>query len=235
MQPEEYIPPSLHTLCNHKPTMFHLGDDYFCPSKILLPPGDNGNLGAAANKKNKINDDLYRFRTLNGHQGPPKAPDPNLKKCKYHVLVAWETEEKIYEPLSVLETAAPVTFVTYDGWKGYRNLAKRDKHDLSSLASPKGEMKSSFSWTSLFKSPTSSTLSYGEPALGKLKQVKLLCSPTPHHALHVTLHLQSSIKQLSSVSPSTFLFVTLLFILELLPLCQVLLLKQTEFPTDTPA
>ena len=28
LPPEEYIPPSLHTLCNLKPTMFHLGDDY---------------------------------------------------------------------------------------------------------------------------------------------------------------------------------------------------------------
>ena len=74
MQPEEYIPPFLHTLCNHKPTMFHLGDDYLWPSKILLPPGDNGeNLEAAANKKTEINDDLYRSRALNGHQGPPKA------------------------------------------------------------------------------------------------------------------------------------------------------------------
>ena len=43
------------------------------------------------------------------------------------------------------------------------------KHDLSSLAPPKGEMKSSFSWTS-------STLCFGEPTLGKLSQVKLLCS-----------------------------------------------------------
>ena len=43
------------------------------------------------------------------------------------------------------------------------------KHDLSSLAPPKGEMKSSFSWTS-------STLCFGEPTLGKLNQVKLLCS-----------------------------------------------------------
>ena len=109
---------------------------------------------------------------------PPKAPDPNLKKCKYNVLVARETGEKIYEPLSVLETDAPVTFTTYDGWKRYRNLAKRDQHDLSSLASPKGEMKSSLNWTSPFKSPTSSTLCFGEPTLGKLNQVKLLCSPT---------------------------------------------------------
>ena len=43
------------------------------------------------------------------------------------------------------------------------------KHDLSSLALPKGEMKSSFSWTS-------STLCFGEPTPGKLNQVKLLCS-----------------------------------------------------------
>ena len=39
-------------------------------------------------------------------------------------------------------------------------------------------MKSSFSRTSLFKSLTSSTLCFGEPTLGKLNQVKLLCSPT---------------------------------------------------------
>ena len=62
MQPEEYIPPSLHTLCNHKPTMFHLGDDFLCPSKILLPAGDNGeNLEAASNRKNDINDDRTSF------------------------------------------------------------------------------------------------------------------------------------------------------------------------------
>ena len=50
------------------------------------------------------------------------------------------------------------------------------KHDLSNLAPPKGEIKSSFSWTSLFKNPTSSTLCFGEPTLGNLNQVKLLCS-----------------------------------------------------------
>ena len=56
-------------------------------------------------------------------------------------------------------------------------LVKRDKLDLSSLAPPKGEMESSFSWTYLFKSPTSSTLCFGEPTLRKLSQVKLLCNP----------------------------------------------------------
>ena len=49
------------------------------------------------------------------------------------------------------------------------------QHDLPSLASPKGEMASSFSWTSFFKSPTSSTLCFGDPTLAKLDQVQLLC------------------------------------------------------------
>ena len=49
-------------------------------------------------------------------------------------------------------------------------LVERDKLDLSSLILPKGEMKSSFSWTCPFKSPTSSTLCFGEPTLGKINQ-----------------------------------------------------------------
>ena len=49
-------------------------------------------------------------------------------------------------------------------------LVERDKLDLSSLIPPKGEMKSSFSWTCPFESPTSSTLCFGEPTLGKLNQ-----------------------------------------------------------------
>ena len=93
--------------------MFHLGDDYLCPSKILLPPGDNGeNLEAAANEENKINDDLYKFRAPYGHQGPLKAPDPNMKKYKYNVLVEWETGEKTYKPLSALAADDPVTYDT---------------------------------------------------------------------------------------------------------------------------
>ena len=50
------------------------------------------------------------------------------------------------------------------------SLVERDKLDLSSLIPPKGEMESSLSWTCLFKSPTSSTLCFGEPTLGKLNQ-----------------------------------------------------------------
>ena len=49
-------------------------------------------------------------------------------------------------------------------------LVERDKLNLSSLFPPKGEKKSSFSWTCPFKSPTSSTLCFGELTLGKLNQ-----------------------------------------------------------------
>ena len=62
------------------PTMFHPGDDCLCPIQVLLPPGDNGeNQEAAANKGSVINDDLYKFKALNGHQRPLKAPDHNWK------------------------------------------------------------------------------------------------------------------------------------------------------------
>ena len=179
--PEEYIPPSLHTLCILKPTMFHLGDDYLCPTRIILPPGDNRErlrakvtikvieviekadgervqnlsyiLGidngkaeeiiyfshlvdhqeAAANEENEINDDLYKFRALNGHQGPLKATDPNWKGCKYNVLVEWETGDTTYEPLSVLAADDPVTCASYakgnglshiDGWERFKNLQR---------------------------------------------------------------------------------------------------------------
>ena len=66
-------------------------------------------------------------------------------------------------------------------------LVERDKLDLSSLAPPKGEMESSFSWTYLFKSPTSSTLCFGEPTLRKLNQIKLSCNPISSSLCDFTL------------------------------------------------
>ena len=66
-------------------------------------------------------------------------------------------------------------------------LVERDKLDLSSLAPPKGEMESSFSWTYPFKSPTSSALCFFEPTLRKLAQVKLMCNPISHTLCDFTL------------------------------------------------
>ena len=93
-------------------------------------------LEAADNDANEISDDLFKFRAFIGHQGPHKPTDPNWKGCKYNVLVDWETGEKTYEPLSVLAADDPVTWAMYakendllhiDGWKRFRNLAKRYK------------------------------------------------------------------------------------------------------------
>ena len=66
-------------------------------------------------------------------------------------------------------------------------LVKRDKIDLSSLAPTKGEMESCFSSTNLFKSPTSSTLCFGEPTLRKFNQIKLLCNPISSTLCYFTL------------------------------------------------
>ena len=108
-------------------------------------------------------------------------------------------------------------------------LVERDTLDLSSLAPPKGEMESSFSGTYPFKSPTSSTLCFGQPTHRKLNQVKLLCNPISSTLCDFTL--ESSIKKLSSISPNILLW----YILELHSLCQILLLEQTEFLTANPA
>ena len=97
LPPEEYIPPSFHTLCNLKPTMFHIGENHLCSHKILTPPGDNGeNLEATDTVDNESHDDLYKLRAPIGHQGPLKVPDPNLIRCKYNVLDVWETGENTY-------------------------------------------------------------------------------------------------------------------------------------------
>ena len=87
--------------------------------------------------------------------------------------------------IAVLKAYSPIASMNYkwtinlhDGYPLFQVMKQEGyitpslhipKHDLSSLAPPKGEMKSSFSWTS-------STLCFGEPTLGKLTQVKLLCS-----------------------------------------------------------
>ena len=44
-------------------------------------------LKAAANEENEIIDDIYKFRALNGHQGPLEAPDPNWKSTSIMSLL----------------------------------------------------------------------------------------------------------------------------------------------------
>ena len=83
-----------------------------------------------------MDQELYRFRAIIGHQGPLLASDPDWKGSKYNVQVEWETGEIPFEPLSIFAHDDPVTCAAYakendllalQGWCRFRNLAKKDK------------------------------------------------------------------------------------------------------------
>ena len=99
------------------------------------------------------------------------SPKPRMTKTPFQIAV-----HVAYSPIASMNYKWTINL--HDGYPLFQVMKKEGyttpslhilKHDLSSLAPPKGEMKSSFSWTS-------STLCFGEPTLGKLNQVKLLCS-----------------------------------------------------------
>ena len=60
-----------------------------------------------------MDQELYRFRAIIGHQGPLLASDPDWKGSKYNVQVEWETEEITFEPLSIIAADDPVTCAAY--------------------------------------------------------------------------------------------------------------------------
>ena len=45
-----------------------------------------------------MDQELFKFRALIGHQGPLAASDPHWKGSKYNVKVEWETGEITFEP-----------------------------------------------------------------------------------------------------------------------------------------
>ena len=83
-----------------------------------------------------MDQELYRFRAIIGHQGPLLASDPDWKGSKYNVQVEWETGEITFKPLSIIAGDDPVTCAAYAkendllalaGWCRFRSLAKKDK------------------------------------------------------------------------------------------------------------
>ena len=79
---------------------------------------------------------LFKFRSIIGHQGLLAASDPDWKGSKYNVQVEWETWEITYELLSIIEADDPVTCAAYakendllavEGCHRFRNLAEKDK------------------------------------------------------------------------------------------------------------
>ena len=98
-------------------------------------------------------------------------PKQRMTKTPFQIAV-----HKAYSPIASMNYKWTINL--HDGYPLFQVMKQEGyttpslhipKHDLSSLAPPKGEMKSSFSWTS-------STLCFGEPTLGKFNQVMLLCS-----------------------------------------------------------
>ena len=83
-----------------------------------------------------MDQELYRFRAIIGHEGPLKVTDPNWKGSKWNVQIEWETGEITFEPLSVIAADDPITSAAFakeknlynlDGWKRFRHLIKKEK------------------------------------------------------------------------------------------------------------
>ena len=90
-----------------------------------------------------MDQELYKFRAIIGHQGPLLASDPDWKGSKYNVQVEWETGEITFEPLSIIAADDPVTCAAYakendllalEGWHRFSSLAKKDSPCKSNQA-----------------------------------------------------------------------------------------------------
>ena len=50
-------------------------------------------LEQAEEQDNSMDQELYKFRAIIGHEGPSKTTNPNWKGSKYNVQIEWETGE----------------------------------------------------------------------------------------------------------------------------------------------
>ena len=83
-----------------------------------------------------MDQELYRFSSIIGHQEPLRASDPDWKGNKCNVQVEWETGEITFEPHSIIAADDPVTCAVYakgndllalERWRRFRSLAKKVK------------------------------------------------------------------------------------------------------------
>ena len=81
---------------------------------------------------NSMDQELYRFRAIIGHEGPLKVTDPNWKGSKWNVQIEWETGEITFEPLSVIAADDPITCAAYAKEKTYTTLMDGKGLDISS-------------------------------------------------------------------------------------------------------
>ena len=81
-------------------------------------------------------DKVWKFRRITAHEGPLSTNDKSYKGSKWNVMIEWENGEITSEPLSIIAADDPVTCAIYakennllelDGWKRFKNIAKRHK------------------------------------------------------------------------------------------------------------
>ena len=70
-----------------------------------------------------MDQELYRFRVIIGHQGPLLTSDPDWKGSKYYVQAEWETGEITFEPLSIIAADDPVTCGALTEFQSKRTLS----------------------------------------------------------------------------------------------------------------
>ena len=62
-----------------------------------------------------MDQELYKFRAIIGHEGPLKATDPNSKGIKWNVQIEWETGEITFEPFVLLMHKRRTCIILMDG------------------------------------------------------------------------------------------------------------------------
>ena len=87
-----------------------------------------------------MDQELYKFRAIIGHEGFLEATDPNWKGSMYNVQIEWETGAITFEPLSVIAADDPITCAVHtkeknlynlDGWKGLGLLSRKRNKELT--------------------------------------------------------------------------------------------------------
>ena len=79
---------------------------------------------------------LWKFRRITAHEGPLRPNDKSYKGSMWNVMIEWENGEITTEPLSIIAADDPVTCAIYakdhdllelEGWKRFKNIARRHK------------------------------------------------------------------------------------------------------------
>jgi hypothetical protein len=82
---------------------------------------------------------FWDFKHIVSHEGPFRASDPEYKGSRYNVLVEWENEEIMSEPLNIFGKDDPVICAVYacehglleeEGWKRFKGIEKGENKML---------------------------------------------------------------------------------------------------------